>query len=87
MFKIINDLFPICRSITGPGIKKSLRYFESINSKFKRLKFKSGKKVFDWRVPNEWSIADAYIQDIVSKKKFAISKKQFTCSKFFKTNK
>jgi len=71
MFKIINDLFPICRSITGPGIKKSLRYFESINSKFKRLKFKSGKKVFDWRVPNEWSIADAYIQDIVSKKKFA----------------
>ena len=71
MFKIINDLFPICRSITGPGIKKSLRYFENINSKFKRLKFKSGKKVFDWRVPNEWSIADAYIQDIVSKKKFA----------------
>ena len=45
MYKVISDLFPICRSITGPGIKKSLKYFETINPKFKRIKFKSGKKV------------------------------------------
>ena len=71
MYKVISDLFPICRSITGPGIKKSLKYFETLNPKFKRLKFKSGKKVFDWIIPYEWSIKDAYIEDIKSKKKFA----------------
>jgi len=75
MFKIVKDLFPICRSITGPGIKQSLKYIENISPKFKRLKFKTGKKVFDWKVPYEWSIEDAYIQDIKSKKKFANFKK------------
>ena len=71
MFKIVKDLFPICRSITGPGIKQSLKYFETKNPKFKRLKFKTGIKVFDWKVPSEWSIKDAYIQDLKTKKKYA----------------
>ena len=71
MFKIVKDLFPICRSITGPGIKQSLKYFETTNPKFKRLKFKTGIKVFDWKVPSEWSIKDAYIQDLKTKKKYA----------------
>ena len=71
MYKVISDLFPICRSITGPGIKKSLKYFEIINPKFKRIKFKTGKKIFDWVIPKEWSIRDGFIQDIKSKKKYA----------------
>ena len=61
MFKWIQDLFPICRSITGDGIKKTLSYFEKINPELKRIKFKSGLKVFDWVVPLEWNIKDAYI--------------------------
>ena len=69
MYKIIKDLFPICRSITGPGIKKSLSYFENLNSKFKRVKFKTGLKVYDWKVPQEWHIYDCYIQDPINKKK------------------
>jgi len=75
MFKIIKDLFPICRSITGPGIKKSLKYIENIIPEFKRVKVKSGTKVFDWIVPKEWTINDAYIFDIKNKKKFADFKK------------
>ena len=62
MYKWCEDLFPICRSITGPGIKKTLNYFEKINPDFKRIKFKSRSQVFDWKIPDEWHIDDAYIQ-------------------------
>jgi len=68
MIEWCKDLFPICRSITGPGIKQTLSYFEKINPELKRLKFKSGTKVFDWIVPDEWSIKEAYILDKYGKK-------------------
>lgn len=58
-----NILFPICRSITGKGLKKSLKI---IKKEFPQLKIhhvNSGKKVFDWKVPPEWNIKDAYILD------------------------
>jgi len=71
MFKTIKILFPICRSITGPGIKSSLNYFERLVPNFRRVKFRSGIKVFDWKVPNEWHIKDSYIQDIETKRKYA----------------
>lgn len=75
MFKTIKFLFPICRSITGPGIKYSLSYFEKIIPDFKRVKFSSGTKVYDWKIPKEWHIYDSYIQDLQTKKKFAQFKK------------
>ena len=56
-------LFPICRSITGHGIKESLRL---IKKKYPKLKIKnigSSKKVFDWVVPPEWNVKNAYIVD------------------------
>tara|TARA_B100001765_G_C19347841_1_gene268942 strand:+ start:134 stop:337 length:204 start_codon:yes stop_codon:yes gene_type:complete len=40
MIKWAKDLFPICRSITGSGTRKTLSYFEKLNPEFKRLKFK-----------------------------------------------
>ena len=64
------DLFPICRSITGEGARTTLKYFEKINPELKRLKFKSGTKVFDWKIPKEWNIRNAYIEH-ESGKKFA----------------
>ena len=57
------DLFPICRSITGEGTRKTLSYFEKLNPEFKRLKFRTGQKVFDWVIPKEWNIRDAFIKD------------------------
>lgn len=74
MIKWAKDLFPLCRSLTGAGTKKTLRYFKNINKEFKILKFKSGKKVFDWKIPLEWNIRDAYIEH-ESGKKFCSFKK------------
>jgi aminopeptidase-like protein len=68
MFSWMKDLFPYCRSITGEGIRKSLSYFEKINPEFKRIKFKTGKKVFDWTIPKEWNIKDGYIKHESGKK-------------------
>ena len=74
MIKWAKDLFPLCRSLTGEGTRKTLSYFKNINSEFKVIKFKSGKKVFDWKIPDEWIINDAYIQHQTNKK-FAEFKK------------
>ena len=74
MIKWAKDLFPICRSITGEGLRKTLLYLKRINPNLKTLSFKSGEKVFDWRIPEEWNIYDSYIQH-KSGKKFAEFKK------------
>ena len=68
MLKWAKDLFPLCRSITGSGIQKSLRYFKKLNPEFKILKFKTGHKVFDWVIPKEWNINDAYFKDSKGRK-------------------
>ena len=62
MIKWIKDLFPLCRSLTGDGIKQTLTYFEKINPELKRIKFKSGTKVFDWTIPMEWNVRDDYVK-------------------------
>jgi len=53
-------LFPITRSITGDGYRKSIKIIQE-NIPLKIFKFKSGVKIFDWRVPKEWVIKDAFI--------------------------
>ena len=60
--------------MTGKGTQRTLRFFKNINSEFKIINFRSGDKVFDWKIPLEWNIRDAYIQHS-SKKKFAEFKK------------
>jgi len=62
-------LFPICRSITGQGTLKTLK--EIKKKHIKNLKIKKipcGKKVFDWKIPSEWNIKDAYVIDKNKKK-------------------
>ena len=71
----VRNLFPICRSITGDGIRKTLKYFENFNSEYKRIKFKSGEKVFDWEIPEEWNIKNGYFEHIETGLKFADFKK------------
>lgn len=56
-------LFPICRSLTGKGNQKTLLYIKKYIGNLNLLKFKSGNKVFDWTVPKEWNVKDAYILD------------------------
>ena len=68
LWKWANDLFPICRSITGEGTRYSLSYIKNILPKLKIFQIKSGTKVFDWKIPDEWLIKNAYIMNSRSKK-------------------
>jgi len=58
-----NILFPICRSITGPGAKKTLQIIKSEFNDLKIKKENSGKKIFDWVIPPEWQINNAFVTD------------------------
>lgn len=57
---LFDELFPICRSISGPGYQRSLEII-SRGIPFESLKFQTGDQVFDWQVPPEWVIRDAYL--------------------------
>ncbi len=62
MFRLVEELFPICRSITGNGIRETLyRIGKRIPLGFQEVP--SGTEVFDWTVPKEWNIRDAFIKD------------------------
>lgn len=66
--KWAEDLFPFARSLTGDGNRKTLKYIKNINSKFLIKAFKSNEKVFDWKIPEEWKINEAYFKDYKGKK-------------------
>jgi aminopeptidase-like protein len=61
------ELYPICRSITGEGIRQTL---DLIGQKVPLTKFNvpTGTPSFDWIVPKEWNIRDAYIQTLDGKR-------------------
>jgi len=56
-------LFTITRSLTGDGVKKTLNIIKKELPTLKIRKFKSGTKVFDWNIPEEWNVTDAYVID------------------------
>ena len=58
-----NILFPICRSLTGNGVRKTLKIIKKNFPILKIKKIKSSTKAFDWRIPSEWNISDAYVLD------------------------
>ena len=62
--------FPICRSITGDGNRATLKIFKEKLRLLKIKEIKSGTKVFDWIIPPEWNIKDAYIIDKFNNKIF-----------------
>ena len=62
MYTFISELFPICRSITGHGVRETLRAIQN-EIPLTLFEVPSGTKVLDWTVPLEWNIRDAYILD------------------------
>ena len=63
MYALIADLYPICRSITGNGLRDSLRRLaREIPLEIREIA--TGTRVLDWTVPKEWNIRDAYVKHV-----------------------
>ncbi len=62
MYKLMEELFPLCRSITGKGVRDTLEIIGK-HIPIQVEEVPSGTQAFDWTVPKEWNIKDAYIRD------------------------
>ena len=64
MFELCKEMFPICRSITGNGVRESFKILNKyLDTEFKITEVPTGTQVCDWTVPKEWNIEDAYIEN------------------------
>jgi aminopeptidase-like protein len=62
IFALAAEIYPICRSITGDGVRETLAHL-ACHIKIAVHEVPTGTQVFDWTIPREWNIRDAYIRD------------------------
>jgi aminopeptidase-like protein len=62
LYHFLTELFPICRSLTGHGVRETLARIGN-HIPIEIYEVKSGTAVFDWTVPNEWNIDEAYVEN------------------------
>lgn len=68
MYSLVKELFPICRSITGDGVRQTLSLIKRELPDLQIFEVSSGTQVFDWTVPKEWNIKGGYIEDLNGKR-------------------
>lgn len=61
IYQLAQELWPINRSITGDGVRETLKKISNHLPQLKIKSIPSGTQVFDWTVPKEWSVKEAYI--------------------------
>lgn len=62
MYELMEKLYPICRSITGNGVRETLNHIKQ-HIPIQIQEVPTETKVFDWTIPKEWNIKDAYIKN------------------------
>jgi aminopeptidase-like protein len=59
---LASELFPLTRSLTGPGYRRTLELLEAVSGPMERHRFATGEQVLDWEIPREWTIRDGWIK-------------------------
>ena len=62
IYNLAKKLYPLNRSLTGLGVVRTLNELKKINNSLKIFSFPSQKKVFDWKVPLEWNVKNAWVK-------------------------
>jgi aminopeptidase-like protein len=63
MHRLVSEMFPLCRSITGLGLRRSLAIIARELPAVQLHEVATGTRVFDWTIPQEWSIREAWLED------------------------
>jgi aminopeptidase-like protein len=67
MYRLAGELYPICRSITGDGVRATLGHVKR-HIDLTIHEVPTGTRVFDWVIPEEWNITDAYIKNLAGER-------------------
>ncbi len=79
MYDWARQLFPINRSLTGDGVRETLNFIKSLLPELQVFEVPTGTKAFDWEVPKEWSIREAWIADPNGQKIIDFKKNNLHC--------
>jgi aminopeptidase-like protein len=67
IYALAAEIYPICRSLTGPGVRETLETL-SKHAPLEIREVPTGAQVLDWTIPKEWVIRDAYVADAAGRR-------------------